>query len=229
MASDAAYQGTDNLEVMAEARNYNRFLVALVMQHRGSARRAVDFGAGIGTLARRVRDLGLDVLCVEPDARQRETIRGSGMQVVGGLEDVADGSLEYVYSLNVLEHIADDAAALRLVARKLAPGGRLLVYVPAFQLLFTSMDRKVGHYRRYRRGQLEALAVGAGLTVTSSRYADSLGLFATLAYKLVGSAGGDLDRRSIVAFDRLVFPVSRLLDRAVDRLWGKNAYVVAVK
>jgi SAM-dependent methyltransferase len=223
------YHGTDNLEVMAEARNYNAFLVDLVLAHRQGAASAVDFGAGIGTFAALVRDRGLDVVCVEPDPRQCAAIVNRGMTAVTDLDAVPDGSVDYVYSLNVLEHIADDAAALRLLARKLAPGGRLLLYVPAFQLLYSAMDRKVGHHRRYRRAPLVAAIERAGLRVSQSRYADSLGFLATIAYKAVGSRSGDLDRRSIAAFDRFVFPVSRLVDVALDRVLGKNLYVVATK
>jgi SAM-dependent methyltransferase len=151
------------------------------------------------------------------------------MTAITDLDAVPDGSVEYIYSLNVLEHIADDAAALQLLARKLAPGGRLFVYVPAFQLLYSAMDRKVGHHRRYRRTPLVAMIERAGLRVSRSRYADSLGFIATLAYRAVGSRSGDLDRRSIATFDRFVFPASRIVDRALDRVLGKNVYAVAVK
>jgi hypothetical protein len=57
-----------------------------------------------------------------------------------------------------------------------------------------------------RRRELVALVRGSGLEVTAARYADSLGYLATLAYKAVGSGKGELDRRSLVAFDRLLFP-----------------------
>ena len=225
----STYEGTAHLEVMAEARNYNAFLVDLVLEQRQGATRAVDFGAGIGTFAALVRDRGLDVLCVERDPRQRTAIANRGMTAVADLDAVPDGSVEYVYSLNVLEHIADDAAALRLLARKLAPGGRLLLYVPAFRLLYSAMDRKVGHHRRYRRTPLVAMIERAGLRVSRSRYADSLGFLAALAYRALGSRSGDLDPRSIAAFDRFVFPASRAVDRVLDRVLGKNVYVVAVK
>jgi SAM-dependent methyltransferase len=229
-AHDAGpYQGTDNLEVMAEARNYNAFLVDLVLAHRQGASRAVDFGAGVGTLAALVRDRGLDVLCVEPDPRQRVAIADRGMTALADLDALPDGSVDYVYSLNVLEHIVDDAAALRLLARKLAPGGRLLLYVPAFQVLYSAMDRKVGHHRRYRRAPLVAAIDAVGLRVSRSRYADALGFLATLAYKVVGSRSGSLDPRSVAAFDRFVFPASRLVDVALDRVLGKNVYVVATR
>ena len=223
------YQGTDNLEVMAAARNYNAFLVGLVLEHRHGARQVVDFGAGIGSFAGMVRAHGLDVLCVEPDSRQRALIRAGGHAAIADVDSLPDGTIDYIYSLNVLEHIADDSAALDLLARKLAPGGRVLIYVPAFPLLFSAMDRKVGHHRRYRRAQLVAGVERAGLTVIRSRYADSLGFLATLLYKVLGSGSGDLDRDSVVAFDRFVFPLSRLFDLALGRAIGKNVYVLAAK
>lgn len=224
-----AYQGTDNLEVMAEARNYNSFLLDLVLANRGDSRHAVDFGAGIGTFARMVSARGLDVLCIEPDIALCARLRDSDLAAETGLDAIPDGALRYVYSLNVLEHIEDDAATLRLMARKLAPGGRLLIYVPAFEVLFSSMDRKVGHHRRYRRAQLVELVRQAGLNAVAAAYVDALGFFATLVYKLVGSGTGDLDPRAVATYDRLVFPASRLCDRVLGGFLGKNVYVVASK
>ena len=50
---------------------------------------------------------------------------------------------------NVLEHIPDDAAAVRRFRQVLPPGGKLVVLVPALPQLFGSIDEAVGHYRRY--------------------------------------------------------------------------------
>ncbi|HET7033724.1 MAG TPA: class I SAM-dependent methyltransferase [Casimicrobiaceae bacterium] len=223
------YEGTDNLEVMAEARNYNAFLLDLVLAHRGDAQTAVDFGAGIGTFARMVRDRGVNVLCIEPDAAQCALLRRLGLPAEDDLDALQDATLRYVYSLNVLEHIEDDARALRQIAQKLAPGGRLLVYVPAFDVLFSSMDRKVGHHRRYRRTQLVSLVQQAGLEVIAARYVDFFGFLATLAYKALGSGKGDIDRRSVIVFDRFLFPLSRCCDRVLGGFVGKNVYIVARK
>jgi SAM-dependent methyltransferase len=223
------YEGTDNLEVMAEARNYNAFLADLVLAHRGDARTAVDFGAGIGTFARMVRERGMDVLCIEPDAAQCALLARLGLAAERDLDALPDATQRYVYSLNVLEHIEDDARALRQIAQKLAPGGRILVYVPAFDVLFSSMDRKVGHHRRYRRGQLVALVQQAGLEVIAARYVDCFGFLATFVYKALGSGKGGIDRRSLIAFDRFLFPLSRLCDLVLSRFVGKNVYVVARK
>jgi len=118
---------------------------------------------------------------------------------------------------------------LQAWGRKLKPGGKVFVYVPAFQLLYTSMDRKVGHVRRYTRGELTRKLERAGLRVTQSRYADSIGFAATLAYKLTDKGQGDINPRMLTLYDRAVFPVSALFDNVLGWLLGKNTYAVAVK
>jgi len=229
-ASGGNYSGVENLEVMAEAENYNRFLLSLVTRHLEPGRRVADFGAGTGTFALPLRRQGVDIVAIEPDAALNARLRQAGIAAERDAAALPDGSLDLVYTFNVLEHIADDGAALRALARKLRPGGRLLVYVPAFAVLFTAMDHKVGHLRRYRRAGLRALVRGAGLAVDDVRYVDSLGFFATLAYRVLASGGdGSLDRRAVRVYDRLIFPVSRALDVLLSRCLGKNLLLLATK
>ena len=99
------YSGVENLEVMREAKNYNDFLFALVQQNAGQAKRIVDFGAGTGTFTERVAALGVDVTAVEPDERLRTLLSASGLTVAADVASLPDRSFDYVYSLNVLEHI----------------------------------------------------------------------------------------------------------------------------
>lgn len=220
--------GTENLEVMEAAVRYNAWLLDLVRGHLGPAKRVLDFGAGRGTFARVLNgEGGREVVCVEPDAAARSVLGAAGLSAHASTGDIADASLDAVYSLNVLEHIDDDLAALVELRRCLKPGGRLLIYVPAFKILFSAMDRRVGHLRRYRRGQLLGRLEQAGFEVLRGRYADSLGFFAALAYRLGGDKGGGINSTALVIYDRLVFPLSCGLDFLTGRVFGKNVWALA--
>jgi SAM-dependent methyltransferase len=224
---EQAYSGIDNLEVMAEAENYNRYLLMLVLRHAPHAERVLDFGAGSGQFAVPLAHLGMNVTALEPDDSLRARIASRGLAAVAAPEQLADGDFAYVYTLNVLEHIPDDVAALRQIHTKLAPGGRLLVYVPAFPMLYTGMDAKVGHVRRYTRRSLTAAATAAGFTIDRCTYVDSLGFFATLLFKAIGDGSGSINRTALRLYDRLVFPVSKVVDVLMRRWLGKNLLLVA--
>ena len=227
--NDFVYSGADNLEVMLKAIKYNKFLTDQVLAYRTGTGPVLDFGAGIGTFSEMVRERGCDVDCVEIDATEQGILRRKGFRVFPSTTGIADARYDYAFSLNVFEHIENDLAAMKDCARVLRPGGKIYVYVPAFQALFGAMDRKVAHFRRYTRGGLHALAEAGGLTVERSGYVDIAGYFATIAYNVLSRSSGDINETTIAFYDRYVFPVSRSLDAVSSRFVGKNAFMVAHK
>ena len=221
------YTGLDVLETLGGATNYNKLLLDLILQAARGRRRMLDFGAGIGTFSKLLRKKGVDVVCVETDPHLADALIRDGFPTFTDLNQMPDASFEFIFTLNVLEHIEDDRAVLCRIGEKLKKGGRLLVYVPAFQCLWTSLDEKIKHYRRYRRSTLERLARSSGLSILETRYADSLGFFAALAFKILGNKQGDLSTRAVKFYDRYVVPPSRKLDVLFCRLLGKNVYLIA--
>ena len=127
----------------------------------------------------------------------------------------------------MLEHVDDDAKSLGQLFSRLRPGGKLLVYVPAFPCLYSAMDKMVGHRRRYTKSDLERLVLSAGFRLDRAEYVDSLGFLAALIFKWFGNKKGDVNKRGLILFDRYVFPVSLLLDRVLNRVLGKNVLVCA--
>ena len=223
------YTGADVLETLDRATNYNSLLLALILDNSGNCSRMLDFGAGIGTFAKLLRNKGIDVVCVEPDALLANRLVRDGFLTSNGLNEIPDGSFDFIFTLNVLEHIEDEQTSFCGLATKLARGGRLLIYVPAFQCLWTSLDEKLKHYRRYRRRELERLARCAGLTIWKTRYADALGFFAVLGFRLFGNRNGHISAEAVNFYDRYIVPLSRSLDFVFSRLFGKNVYLIASK
>ena len=95
-----------------------------------------------------------------------------------GLEEIQPERIDFIHTVNVLEHIHDDNAVVAALRAWPKIGGTLLIYVQAFPLL------KVGHVRRYRHGQSTEGLCAAGLQVEPTLYRDCLGFFAALVFKL---------------------------------------------
>jgi SAM-dependent methyltransferase len=225
----ASYTGRDNLEAMQEAHRYNEHLLNLVRNVLRPGDVVVDFGAGIGTFARVLTSEGHTIHCVEPDLDQAALIHSAGLPVHTSAQDLPAGGADVIYSFNVLEHIENDAALLAELFLALKPGGRFIVYVPAFPVLFTSMDRKVGHFRRYKRADLRSKLELAGFEVCRINYADSAGFFATLLFRVFGSDSGDIAPGAVAFYDRWVFPVSVAADKVLSGVLGKNLAAIARK
>jgi SAM-dependent methyltransferase len=225
------YSGGDNLDVMQHAVHYNKFLASLVTGRCIDLPiKALDIGAGTGTISELIRNAGWNVVCMEPDAMQAEMLRKKDFITHTVADTLAGEQFDFIYSFNVLEHIEDDKAALEKWSKWLKPNGTLLIYVPAFPCLFSSMDKKVGHFRRYRRKTLTQIVMSAGLQpLQTAGYIDSLGFFITWLYKLIHREDGNINRRSLIFYDRYLFPVSRLLDKLLYRLIGKNVFIVCKK
>jgi hypothetical protein len=222
------YNGTDNLEIMDCAVNYNAYLINSIKNYLPSQSRVLDFGAGIGTFASKIESPDISVDCFEPDKAQLDRINNRNNNYFNA-SDISNDSYDMIYSLNVFEHIEDDFQSMKVVACKLKSSGLFFVYVPAFQLLFSSMDIKVGHFRRYRRKPLEGLLKGAGFKIIESKYVDSLGFFASLVFKIIGSKTGDISKQSVTIYDKYIFPISLYLDRVFNKFLGKNVLIVCKK
>lgn len=217
-----AYSGTDLLEVMAEAKIYNAYLTRLIAKN-CTGHQLLDFGSGSGQFAKALRDKGFQVECVEPDLHLASELRKEGFVVYTALHEIAQ-KYDSIYSVNVLEHIADDQMAAEKLQTVLKPGGRMVIYVPAFQCLYSTVDAKIGHHRRYTKGTLAPLF--QNLTTLQLRYVDSLGFFAALLYKWIGNKEGHVSPLMLRIFDRIVFPLSLCLDLFLKNFLGKNVFYV---
>ncbi len=226
--SQFQYRGHDILDLLKEARNYNSWLISQVVSVKPSAaRKLVDLGAGRGTFAEAMRACGLEVTCIEPDSENQVVLRENGFSVTTAMEEQEPGSCDYVYTLNVLEHVPQDEALVREVFSRLRVGGRFFVFVPAFPILWSSLDDHVEHQRRYRRTPMLEMLRRAGFVVERARYADCLGFFAALLFGR--TTGVEISPRSIWFYDRLLFPLSKFLDPVLGHFFGKNLAVLCRK
>lgn len=134
--------------------------------------RILDVGCGDGLFFPKLTALG-DPEGVEPDASIVTDIGHSRGRIYQQPFDAAfrpGHAYGLVLMLDVLEHLAEPVAAMKCAKGLLAPGGRLVLTVPAFPVLWTSHDVHNHHLRRYRWRPLEEEVRTAGLEVEFMRY-----------------------------------------------------------
>jgi SAM-dependent methyltransferase len=139
--------------------------------------RILDAGCGSGRnmveLARHGTVTGVELsgtsVALARDRAAGEVIEGSVLEM-----DLAADSFDLAVSLDVIEHLQDDLSALRELRRVVAPGGSLLVTVPAYQWLWSGHDEINHHHRRYTRRSLLRVAEQAGWEPVRTTYFNSL-------------------------------------------------------
>jgi SAM-dependent methyltransferase len=230
--SEADIELAETLDSLDEATNYANWIFELLEPYLGA--HVLEVGAGHGTFTARLareRTVVATELSPRSIAELRDRFR-SRSDVVVLATDVpgaaSDGPYDAAVLINVLEHIDDDAAALRELASMLRPGGRLILWVPAFESLYSDFDRRIGHYRRYRLGDLRSKLSTAGFEVAELRYVNSVGavawwVFARRLRRNPTSPG------SAKLFDRVAVPVVRRLEGKLKPPFGQSVFAVGVR
>jgi SAM-dependent methyltransferase len=192
----------------------------------------LEVGSGHGVLTERLALLG-SVTASDPSPRAVELLRqrfdgDPNVKVVEGdaLEAPGGRTFDTIVMVNVLEHIPDDVGALVALRDALRPGGKLLIYVPAFNLLYSRFDRTLGHHRRYRRKTVGLACKRAGLEVVKASYVNSAGFLAWLVYAR-GLRQIPTKSWSTQLYDRAVVPRLRRFETGREVPVGQSVLCVA--
>ena len=177
----------------------------------GTGRNLVEFGPGVG---------------VDPAPEAVEACAARGLDVrQASLEALPfeDASFDRLLAADVLEHVDDDARALRELRRVSAPGAVLVLTVPAHPRLWSAHDEALHHRRRYRRPELLARVRAAGWQPEVVTWWNCLLLPLVAVARMRGSEGTDNDRTPGWADGVLLLPLrleARLVRSGVRLPWG---------
>ena len=229
------YEGGD-LEALADLDRYYGWIIDEFRPFlRGEA---VEIGAGIGAVSKRLIDLVDRLDLVEPSPNLHPHLNAAfgdrpGVEIhretiESWTAKRPSDSADSIVMVNVLEHIEDDARALAELHRILRPGGYLLIMVPAMGFLFSRLDRIHGHFRRYEKQPLRDRTAAAGFTVEKIKYMDLTGVFPwwLLNVKLGATT---FNPKMVGIYDRYFVPVTRAVESVVTPPLGKNLVMAARK
>ena len=221
---------------MTRASNYFAWQSRLVVPELGS--RVVEVGCGLGNFTHALLDreivisLDSDADCIErlveryPHRSNLHTmVCDAGTDEFGSL---ARFQADSCVCLNVLEHIEDDRNALAAMASILTPGGVIVVLVPAFQALYGPIDSNLGHYRRYTRASITALARATGLLIPKLHYVNFAGFFGwwlnAHVFRRQAQSEGQIE-----VFDRWLVPILSRVESLAHPPIGQSLFAVLRK
>jgi SAM-dependent methyltransferase len=223
-------------QLMSRAKRYFEWQARVVKEHLGQ--RVLETGCGVGNFTRHLTDrelvVSMDVVeeCVE---RARTNFAGHPNMQFRWL-DVQDPSFldlkglraDTTVCLNVLEHVRDDRLALKHMHHVLAPGGRAIFLLPAFESLYGPIDGHLGHFRRYSKGSWRKMAEEVGFRVTHLRYFNFIGFFGWWTnahiFRRETQSAPQID-----LFDRLAVPLQSRVERWIEPPVGQSIFTVLEK
>ena len=210
-------------------------------------RKVLEVGAGPGRITALVAGAARhdELLAIEPSAHFFSLLRNH----VGAIPGVSllqtetaplaagyANHFDSVYSVHVLEHIADDRVFLKEMLALTRPKGNVIILVPALPFLFSDLDRQVGHFRRYTKRMIRTLAEGLPVSVEHLAYNNFVGAVGSLYFSKLRKINYQKDaaaKKSFFGvyhvFSEYVVPAVRIMERFMPVPLGLNLTAVLRK
>ncbi len=226
--------GAETLRRMSALERYNDWILEKIAPWAGD--RVLEVGSGIGNISQYFldrRELCLSDVQEEYLRTLRERFADHPNVTVAryNLEEPPEAlrgrEFDTILALNVLEHIEKDTSALREMAALLAPGGRIILQLPAHTLLYGSLDVNLDHFRRYTASDIRRKFAAAGLeTERLVRF----NMFGALGWLLCSRILRKkiLPQGQLGLFNRLT-PLFMAIERAVPVPFGLSLLAVGRK
>jgi len=219
------YSGDEVLDVMSsKAIKRNKWIIETIIKkfELYNLKKDVvllEFGAGKGEFISKLSGQKyIQTYCIEIDDDYFNQL-SKDHKVFKTIGEIGE-AVDFIYTIDTLEHIENDCAILKSMFNILKPGGKLLIYVPARPELYSIFDKNIGHIRRYKKAELKNKIRNAGFVIDDIRYSDFLGYFAGLYNKMTSS--GKLNPEMVSIYDTFLIPVTKTIEKIVKPFIGKN-------
>lgn len=229
--------GIETLDAISFAPRFNKWMYETIKKH--CSGNILEVGSGIGNISHHfindnysielsdIRDNYLDILKDNYGGQVADIFKMdlTDPEFNRKFEHKFD-SYDTVFALNVIEHIEDDTLAIKNAKKLLKKDGRIIILVPAFQLLYNSFDTALEHYRRYTLKKLNTL-LETEFLIQHSQYFNAFGMLGWFV------SGKILKKKSIPKnqmqlYDKLLF-VAKMIDKLVINKIGLSVISVGKK
>jgi len=216
-----------------------RYLLRALVRRLGIRNALIlDAGCGTGFAGKELAGAGTVISLDATEAAFGPDFQGTSC--IATIEDTpfSDNTFDLIVALDLIEHLPDDQPAIREMHRICKPGGHLFVTAPAFQTLFSSHDKALGHYRRYSAADLAKSVRAGGFEMQRLSYTVTSIFPIAAAYRRLRrkKAGKDSTATDLFpvpepfnCFLSLVMQVESWLVWHVRAPFGLTAFALAVK
>ena len=239
MDKEFKYTGGE-LEIFERAINWKNYYYELCSKFLKNNESVLEVGAGIGGLTKIYlkNKIYNKWTCIEPDKKNYKKLKKNlhiyskknNLEIINSsIEEYLKFSRKFdlIILADVLEHLENDKEILFKLYKILNSKGRIIIFTPACQYLYSEFDSQIGHFRRYSFETLRNI-IPNNSRILMMKYIDSFGFFASLSNKLIiKSASPTL--KQILFWDRLIIPISKKLDYFLSYKFGKNIFMILSK
>jgi len=161
-------------------------------------------------------------------ARCGDLLRTGRIRLTNAQFASPSSTYDSVILINGLEHVEYDRNLVHEIHASLRRKGTLIVFSPALPFLYSALDKQVGHFRRYKKDLLASLFTNAGFTIAKLHYMDIAGIVPWYFINVLGGSCS-FNPSLVKAYDRLIVPVMRRVEKYCGTPIGKNILIVGRK
>lgn len=194
----------------------------------------LEIGCGIGNFSEILANYGSLTAIDINEGYVRSAKQRLGNKAAIGIGDIEKGEYFFgkktfnsIVCINVLEHIENDRKSLVNIYKLLAPDGLLTLLVPSHNFLYNSIDKSIGHFRRYEKSELSEMMSESGFEVKKIR---RLNLLGSIGWFIAGKVLGEkhVSEAKIKIFN-LISPIFLFLENLIETPIGTSLLLIASK
>lgn len=227
------------IDSIKNASNFTKWSISIIDKYIGN--NILEIGAGIGTFTdfflqkETVIATEIDDYCFAELLKKYDN--NYKIKVING--DILDDSfvetvkqvnpdINTVICFNVLEHIEDDSKAIGNIKKCIKKDGYIILRVPAFNLLYSNLDRNVGHFRRYSKKDISEKILLNGLEIVELSYMDMVGFMAWFFLFKIFKKESFASENQIGIYDKFV-PLFSKIEKLIKYPFGLTLFAVCKK
>jgi glycosyltransferase involved in cell wall biosynthesis len=223
------------LENLGNLKNYNKWIYQKFSKFISGE--VLDIGAGVGNVSKLFIRNSNTLTLLEPSASAfkqlqiDENFNQKKVKLINTeVEDFLNNcnvKFDTITMTNVLEHVKNHQILISQIKNILSVNGKLIIFVPAFELLYSKFDLNIGHFRRYRKKSLTRLLNHSGMKIDYISYFNFFGFFAWFIMARI-LRGNPTKSKLVKIVDKTLTPILRKIEYVFSPPFGQSLFVVAV-